>query len=1114
MSEKGVNNRNIADKNMKSLRTLGLLVAAMLVGGVYLGMIGGPVDGADTNRTGNDSRGGLPPVADAGPDQEVTVGDTVYFDGSNSYDPDSGFLRFMWSFGDGASTEWDHDSTTSHTYDSIGNYTVTLTIVDDLLNNTNASYDTDTCLVNVKEMKMEALYVGPREEYTKIQDAIDAADRGDTVYVSTGTYYENVIVNKSVNLVGAGREHTTIDAGGHADGILITADNVRLSGFKIIRTGDEDDPDYDSAIEINDADWCTIENNNCSDNQYGIYLSYAYNNNISNNLCNNNKGSGIYIQRSLYNNIIDNYCNSNGNKDYWAARGMIVANSEGCTIINNNCAENLRSGIYLTNSDNCLISNNICNLNKENGIELGSTPSDGGVIANNTCVENDVGIHLDGRGLVVTNNSCHLNSIGISTRRSGQTISKNTISINKNYGMMILSDISSDNGIYHNNFIDNNNGNIQALDDGLEYGNGSCNKWNTLGEGNFWSDLTGPDINGDDIVDIPYEIDGDANLKDEYPLVAPVHYPTPIADGGSNIVKFQHQAVVFNGTSSWGYPSITNYSWSFIYNSTPTNLYGQIPAFTFHTVGIYEIKLTVTSEAGTRGCDLIIVEVLDVDPPIPDAGPDKTIGLGELITFNAINSRDNMGIVNYSWSFTYNNSEVTLYGISPVFNFEIIGLYYLTLNVTDARGNWAIDTMLIDVRDSIKPLAKAGEDDTINLHSTFHFDAGEGYDNIEITNYTWFFVYDNLEIYLYGKTPVFDFQAVGIYIVMLNVSDAEGNWDIDSLTITVKDIVPPVAYAGPDATIKEGETAFFDGGGSSDNVAIANFTWSFFYIDGDINLWGQKSDYIFEVPDNYTITLKVTDVAGNVAYDDMILIVLEKKNDIITDENVSEDDSDGDGYNDTYENESGSDPNDPKSTPYDWDGDGVSNKEDAYPHDPSRWSKDESKTKEIVLWIGLFSVILLIIVLCYTRIRNRNVLKNANRNDIYNFINENPGIHRSKIKRKLRISDGTLSHHLRKLQQARRIQTRRDGKYNYYYTNDVKNPLSLTPFQRKIVDILSKRESCTTQELADKLGKERHTIVYHMNNLSDKGVLNSERTNKKVYWSVTDETLRDYKDDN
>lgn len=85
-------------------------------------------------------------AADAGPDQNLTVGQTVYFDGSDSYIPEGQNITYNWDFGDGTSTGWqnyNYNLNTSHTYNKKGNYTVTLTLRD------GKSSDSDTCLIIV-----------------------------------------------------------------------------------------------------------------------------------------------------------------------------------------------------------------------------------------------------------------------------------------------------------------------------------------------------------------------------------------------------------------------------------------------------------------------------------------------------------------------------------------------------------------------------------------------------------------------------------------------------------------------------------------------------------------------------------------------------------------------------------------------------------------------------------------------------------------------------------------------------------------------------------------------------------------------------------------------------
>jgi pectin methylesterase-like acyl-CoA thioesterase len=57
------------------------------------------------------------------------------------------------------------------------------------------------------------LYVGGRglENYTLIQSAINAASNGDTVFVYKGIYHENLIINKSIYLIGENKSITIID---------------------------------------------------------------------------------------------------------------------------------------------------------------------------------------------------------------------------------------------------------------------------------------------------------------------------------------------------------------------------------------------------------------------------------------------------------------------------------------------------------------------------------------------------------------------------------------------------------------------------------------------------------------------------------------------------------------------------------------------------------------------------------------------------------------------------------------------------------------------------------------------------------------------------------------
>lgn len=116
----------------------------------------------------------------------------------------------------------------------------------------------DTIMNFTTTVKGDTLFVnetGEDEAYTVIQDAIDNASIGDTVFVYNGTYYENLMINKTINLTGIDWNITIIHGNRSGDVINVTSDWVNISGFII--TGWGLGPD-DVAIELNDTQNCTI----------------------------------------------------------------------------------------------------------------------------------------------------------------------------------------------------------------------------------------------------------------------------------------------------------------------------------------------------------------------------------------------------------------------------------------------------------------------------------------------------------------------------------------------------------------------------------------------------------------------------------------------------------------------------------------------------------------------------------------------------------------------------------------------------------------------------------------------------------------------------------------
>jgi PKD repeat protein len=98
----------------------------------------------------------IPPVADAGSDQSAKYRyyppmlQFVFFNGSNSFDPDGVIVDYTWDFGDGTSST---GKTTMHTYHSLGNFTVTLQVTDN-----DGATDYDTAIITVIEALVGSIF--------------------------------------------------------------------------------------------------------------------------------------------------------------------------------------------------------------------------------------------------------------------------------------------------------------------------------------------------------------------------------------------------------------------------------------------------------------------------------------------------------------------------------------------------------------------------------------------------------------------------------------------------------------------------------------------------------------------------------------------------------------------------------------------------------------------------------------------------------------------------------------------------------------------------------------------------------------------------------------------
>jgi len=384
--------------------------------------------------------------------------------------------------------------------------------------------------------------------FATIQEAINANETldGHTIFVEAGTYYENVVVNKTVLLLGESVGITIIDANGTGNVVDVKADGVVIEGFIIQNSG------YDaSGIHIGDHAHVTIRNNtiinndlagidvwdswynsisenNITNNYYGIVLQYSSENTLRDNHMSDNKRN-FFIWGDIPNYFYHDIDSSNTVDDkpmcYWLDQhnrsvpsdaGYVALIYSSNITVQNLDLNNNGQGVLLVQTENSIIrGNNITN----NRCSVYLLFSSNNTVSENSIVNSGSGIYLSDS----SNNTIY-----------GNNVANNYFGVDLSYRYVP----STNNTIYHNNFV--NNTEQVYISTHPSY----ANFWDNGVEGNYWSNYTGVDANEDAIGDTPYIID--ANNTDRYPLIAPI----TVFDAGTWNGTAYNVDVVTNSTVS------------------------------------------------------------------------------------------------------------------------------------------------------------------------------------------------------------------------------------------------------------------------------------------------------------------------------------------------------------------------------------------------------------------------------------------------------------------------------------------------------------------------------------------------------------------------------------
>jgi parallel beta-helix repeat protein len=285
--------------------------------------------------------------------------------------------------------------------------------------------------------------------------------------------------------------------------------------------------------------------------------------------------------------------------------------------------------------------------------------------------------------------------------------------------------------------------------------------------------------------------------------------------------------------------------------------------------GITWNKPYVISSENRVQDDHPLIEFKDTVPPIAYAGSNITMAAGTPLELNGSGSIDNVGITSFRWTI----GTVEKNGMKTSHTFDELGIVPVTLWVEDAAGLWDEVAITVRVIDGEPPVAKAGNDITVDQGTSVELNATNSTDNDAIKTYVWTLEYGGTTITRTRKVSSFRFDTPGEYLVTLTVTDRQGNTDNDTLVVRVLDTIPPMADAGPDIEIDEGGEAVLDGTNSSDNDRIVEHLWTMFVGNRVYQWMGPTARFSIPWSGHYEATLRVTDAYGNWDEDKCLITV-------------------------------------------------------------------------------------------------------------------------------------------------------------------------------------------------------------------------------------------------
>lgn len=330
-----------------------------------------------------------------------------------------------------------------------------------------------------------------------VQQLIDQAAAGDVLRLEPGTYRNKIVLNKSLTIEGPKDRSAKIEGNGEGRTIEVISPDVVLRNLTISHSG-LSLPAMDAGVFLEQsAARAVVENNDVLDNSVGVYVHGAPDamvraNRIVGNtkLRVNERGNGVTVWNAPGSQVVDN--------DISQGRDGIFSNTSTRNTYKNNRFTHLRYAVHYMYTNDSEVSNNL-SIGNDIGYAI--------MFSDRLKINNNIAINSRDQGMML--NYANHSDIENNVIRNAD---KCVFVYNANYNNLIGNHFEGcaigihftaaieDTKLMNNSFIDNQSQ--------VKYVSTRYLDWGEGGRGNYWSDNSAFDLNGDGFGDNAYRPNG------------------------------------------------------------------------------------------------------------------------------------------------------------------------------------------------------------------------------------------------------------------------------------------------------------------------------------------------------------------------------------------------------------------------------------------------------------------------------------------------------------------------------------------------------------------------------------------------------------------------------